>query len=102
MGEETFMAESDGSSLLRYLVNDPEQFASNLAKAIEQAGKAAAAYMKPRETGETSMDMTADLTNVTKTLAHVGEYWLADPARTIEAQRRVAISRMRPGFSGQG
>jgi hypothetical protein len=88
-GDETFMAEFDGNSLLRYMVDDPETFAQNLAKALEQAGKAAAAYLKPRETGETPIDMSADIANVTKTLAHVGEYWLADPARTIAAQNKL-------------
>ena len=88
------MADNDGSSLLRYMVEDPEAFAQNLAKAIEQAGKAAAAYLKPRETGETSMDMSADLANVTKTLAHVGEYWLADPARTIAVQSKLVSGWM--------
>jgi len=83
------MAEFDGSSLLRYMVDDPEAFAQNLAKAMEQAGKAAAAYLKPRETGEASLDMGTDIANVTKTLAHVGEYWLADPQRTIAAQNRL-------------
>jgi polyhydroxyalkanoate synthase len=67
------MADFDGSSLLRYMVDDPETFAQNLAKALEQAGKATAAYLKPRETGETPIDMGADIANVTKTLAHVGE-----------------------------
>jgi polyhydroxyalkanoate synthase len=93
-GKETFMAEFDGTSLLRYMVDDPETFAQNLAKALEQAGKAAAAYLKPRETGETSIDMTADLANVTKTLAHVGEYWLADPQRAIAAQKRLVTGWM--------
>ncbi|MDK9695204.1 MAG: class I poly(R)-hydroxyalkanoic acid synthase [Siculibacillus sp.] len=83
------MADNDGTSLLRYMIDDPEAFAQNLARAVEQAGKAAAAYLKPRETGETPMNMSADIANVTKTLAQVGEYWLADPQRTIAAQNRL-------------
>ena len=46
------MAETEQSPLLRYLVNNPDAFATNLARAIEKAGKAAAAYLKPREAGE--------------------------------------------------
>mgnify|MGYP001438243940 CR=1 FL=1 len=88
-GEVTFMAEIDGNSFLRYMIDDPEAFAQNLARAIEQAGKAAAAYLKPRETGEASLDMSADIANVTKTLAQVGEYWLADPQRALAAQNRL-------------
>ena len=40
------MAETEQSPLLRYLVNNPDAFATNLARAIEKAGKAAAAYLK--------------------------------------------------------
>ena len=84
------MAESEQNPLLRYLVNNPDAFAQNLARALEQAGKAAAAYLKPRETGEAKTDVaTEELAIVTKTLAHVGEWWLADPARTIHAQQRL-------------
>ncbi|MCE1236631.1 MAG: class I poly(R)-hydroxyalkanoic acid synthase [Hyphomicrobiales bacterium] len=83
------MAETEPNPLLRYLVNNPDAFATNLARALEQAGKAAAAYMKPRETGETSDIAGEELAIVTKTIAHVGEWWLADPARTIQAQNRL-------------
>ncbi|TBW33068.1 class I poly(R)-hydroxyalkanoic acid synthase [Siculibacillus lacustris] len=83
------MAETEPNPLLRYLVSDPDAFAHNLAKAFEQAGKAAAAYLKPRETGDTDFGSTDEITRITKTLAHVGEWWLADPARTIEAQKRL-------------
>ena len=36
----------------QYLVKDPERFALNLARMIEQAGKAASAWAEPREKGE--------------------------------------------------
>ena len=36
----------------QYLVKDPERFALNLARMIEQAGKAASAWAEPRERGE--------------------------------------------------
>ncbi len=88
-GKETFMAETEQNPLLRYLVNNPDEFATNLARAFEQAGKAAAAYLKPRETGDAKSDVADELAVVTKTIAHVGEWWLADPARTIQAQQRL-------------
>lgn len=83
------MADTEQSPLLRYLVNNPDAFAQNLAKAIEKAGKAASAYLKPRETGEIEFAPTDEIVHVTKTLAQVGEWWLAEPARTLEAQQRL-------------
>ena len=37
------------SQVEQYLVKDPERFALNLARMVEEAGKAAAAWAKPRE-----------------------------------------------------
>ncbi|BBE71447.1 class I poly(R)-hydroxyalkanoic acid synthase [Oharaeibacter diazotrophicus] len=75
--------------LMRYVVENPEAFAHNLAAAMENLGKAAAAYVEPRETGEVKATLAEELTEVTKTLAKVGEYWISDPQRLVEAQTRL-------------
>ncbi len=72
-----------------YGVRDPEAFARNLARVMEEAGKAASAYLKPREEGKASFDFTDGLTEVVKVLSKVSEYWLGDPERTVEAERRL-------------
>jgi polyhydroxyalkanoate synthase len=64
---------------------DVEEFAKNLARMIEQGGKALAAYMKPREEGRIDGEY-AEFVDVVKTLGHVGEYWLKDPQRAVELQ----------------
>ena len=71
-----------------YAVRDPEALARNLARVVEEAGKAASAYLKPREEGKASFNVT-DLGDIIKSLTKVGEYWLADPERTLEAERRL-------------
>ncbi len=75
--------------MLQYIINNPEAFAQNLAKTLENAGKALAAYIEPREKGEITHDSTDELTGVIKTLAQVGEYWISDPQRAVEAQSRL-------------
>jgi polyhydroxyalkanoate synthase len=65
---------------------DVEAFARNLARMIEEGGKALAAYMKPREDGKLSGEMAEDVTDVVKTVGQVAEYWLSDPKRTVELQ----------------
>ncbi len=79
----------DQGMLLRYMVKNPEVFAHNVARMVEGAGKAAAAYLRPRETGANRGEMADELTTVFKTLANVGEYWLSDPARALEAQTKL-------------
>jgi polyhydroxyalkanoate synthase subunit PhaC len=67
---------------------DIEAFAKNLARTVEEGGKALAAYMKPRE--DRKLDGLSDeLTDVVKTFSEVIEYWLSDPQRAVELQRRL-------------
>jgi polyhydroxyalkanoate synthase len=65
---------------------DVEVFARNLARMIEEGGRALAAYMKPREEGKLKDEMSEDVTDVIKTVGHVAEYWLSDPQRALELQ----------------
>ena len=71
-----------------YAVRDPEALAHNLARVFEEVGKAASAYLKPREEGKLSFDSDS-LTDVIKTLTRLGEYWMSDPERTVEAEHRL-------------
>ena len=57
---------------------DVEVFAHNLARMIEEGGKALAAYMKPREEGKIKGELADNVTDVVKTVGQVAEYWLAD------------------------
>ncbi|MDE2379633.1 class I poly(R)-hydroxyalkanoic acid synthase [Bradyrhizobium sp.] len=69
---------------------DAEAFAMNVARAMESGGKALAAFLKPREGGETPDRPPAELTEMVKTLTSVAEYWLSDDARSSELQTRLA------------
>jgi polyhydroxyalkanoate synthase subunit PhaC len=68
---------------------DVEAFSRNLARIIEQGGRALAAYLKPREEGRDDSQLAEEMAEVIKTLSHVAEYWLADPQRTLELQTKL-------------
>jgi len=68
---------------------DAEAFAMNVARAMESGGKALAAYLKPRESGEVK-DQPTELTEVIKTLTTVAEYWLSDNNRSSDLQTKIA------------
>ena len=68
---------------------DVEEFSRNLARLVEQGGRALAAYLKPREQGRDDREFADEVTEVVKTLGRVGEYWLADPQRAVELQTRL-------------
>jgi polyhydroxyalkanoate synthase len=71
---------------------DAEAFAMNIARAMESGGKALAAYLKPRESGETKDNSPEELTEVVKTLTTIAEYWLSDNERSSDLQTRMAKS----------
>ena len=65
---------------------DIERFSKNVARMVEEGGKALAAYLKPREEGEVKIEPDDEIADVVKTLGHVAEYWLSDPQRAVEVQ----------------
>ncbi|TPL95265.1 class I poly(R)-hydroxyalkanoic acid synthase [Mesorhizobium sp. B2-3-12] len=104
-------AEDGGPSTVeQYLVKDPERFALNMARMIEQAGKAASAWAEPREKGEVRDHVAEPVVDMVKTFSKLSEYWLADPQRALEAQTRLfagymtvwanAIQRVSPNAEG--
>ena len=68
---------------------DAEAFAMNFARAMESGGKALAAYLKPRESGEVK-DQPNEVAEVVKTLTAVAEYWLSDNERSSDLQTKIA------------
>ena len=79
-------ADSSATRAPLYPVPDAEALAHNIALAIEHAGKAFAAYMRPRERGEIKTTIADEVGEMVKSLGHVAEYYMSDPVRAIEAQ----------------
>ena len=87
--EPAAFAVPDVAELERFMVKDPDAFAINMAKMVEQAGHAASAWVKPRESGEKKDKMSEPVADMVKTFSKVTEYWLADPKRALEAQTQL-------------
>jgi polyhydroxyalkanoate synthase len=75
-------------NLIQYMVKDPEKFAMNFARVVEEAGKAASAYLNPRD-NESRSAQAEQINHIVKTLGKVGEYWTSDPQRAMDAQTRL-------------
>lgn len=69
-----------------------DAFALNLARAMESAGQALAAYLQPRETGEIGDQGPGEVGEVIKTFTEVAEYWLSDQTRAAELQMKLGVS----------
>ncbi|MBZ9677204.1 class I poly(R)-hydroxyalkanoic acid synthase [Mesorhizobium sp. ES1-1] len=81
--------DDEPSTVEQYLVKDPERFALNMARMIEQAGKAASAWAEPREKGDVRDSVAEPVVDMVKTFSKLSEYWLADPQRALDAQTRL-------------
>ena len=66
-----------------------EELSRNVARLVEEGGRALAAYLKPREDGRQPDELAGKIAEVLKTLAQVAEYWLSDPQRAVELQTRL-------------
>ena len=88
-------------------IPDFQLLSKNMARLVEESGKAFAAYMKPIEEGHTNPDIADQVEDAVKTFGQVAEHWLSDPKRTIDAQANIAgnmlelWSRTLKRFSGE-
>ena len=69
-----------------YGMPDVEALANNTRRMMELAGRALAAFMRPRETGEIKSTIADDVGEMVRSLGHVAEYYLSEPKRALEAQ----------------
>ncbi|WP_374730660.1 PHA/PHB synthase family protein [Aliirhizobium terrae] len=70
-----------------YFIKDPQSLTMNVARAMENLGRAASEWLQPRERGEIEADaFSAPIGDFIRTMSALTEYWMSDPKRTLEAQ----------------
>lgn len=75
---------------LPYPMPNFDALSRNIAAAMEHAGKAFAAYLRPRENGAIKTTLAEEIAEMIRSLGHVAEYYMADPKRAIAAQTAFA------------
>jgi polyhydroxyalkanoate synthase len=71
---------------------DFEALSRNVARFVEEAGKATAAMMKPLERGEAKGGLPDEAGELVKTLGQVAEKVLSDPQKAVEVQAAIATN----------
>jgi polyhydroxyalkanoate synthase len=71
-----------------------EEMSRNMAQFVEEAGKAAAAYIRPLEEGHSKPALADDVGQMVKTFGRVAEHWLVDPQKAVEAQTQLGMKFM--------
>jgi len=65
---------------------DAETFSINLARVMQEGGRALASYLNPETAGRKTETQSREIAEIIKTLNPVVEYWMAEPARAAEFQ----------------
>jgi polyhydroxyalkanoate synthase subunit PhaC len=76
---------------LRFEIRNPQRFAHNMARLMEEAGNAAAVFLHPTA-NPTHFTLHDDLAPALATLAQVQRAWLQQPYTALEAQGTLGIS----------
>jgi polyhydroxyalkanoate synthase len=88
MGQEQFEA----ARTLGFEIRNPQRFAHNIARLAEEAGKAAAVFLRPLAINPTHFTLHEDLAPALTTLAQLQRAWLQQPHKVLEAQVALWIS----------
>jgi polyhydroxyalkanoate synthase subunit PhaC len=73
---------------------DVEALARNIGRAVEEGGRAMAAYLRPREDGRVKAEVSEEVADAVKALGALAEYWMKDPQRAVEAQSSLLHGMM--------
>ena len=82
MGQEHFEA----ARTLGFEIRNPQRFAHNMARLVEEAGKASAVLLRPHAISPTHFTLHDDLAPALRTLAQLQRAWVQQPHRVLEAQ----------------
>ena len=85
----TAIAKSSGAGAERP-APDVEALAHNIARALEEGGKALAAYLVPRQSGAIKTRVAGEIAEVVRSIGRVAEYYMTDPERALQAQAALA------------
>src|SRR5690606_16025878 len=72
--------------LTAYTIEDPEKFASNMLKMLEQGGRVLSEYVKRADVKPGPYSTASEIAEAGKTLGEILALWAAEPAKLAEAQ----------------
>jgi polyhydroxyalkanoate synthase len=88
MGQEQLEVGRD----LGFEIRNPQRFAQNMVRLMEEAGKAAAVFLQPHTLNPTQHTLHDDLAPALATMAQLQRAWLQQPCTVLEAQSALWVS----------
>lgn len=74
------------ADLTPYTIADPEEFALNLLRLLEEGGRAMTGFLERADAKMGPYSAASEMTEATKTMSDVARVWMTDPTRLAEAQ----------------
>ena len=84
-------ADADWSS---YQISDPEEFVRNMLLLWSEGGRAMAGLLERADAKGGPYSSASEMTEATRIMSEVARQWMADPARTLEAQGELVRGYM--------
>lgn len=75
-----------------YQIRNPEEFARNVLKLLEEGGRAMSGLLERPDAKISAYSAASEASEATKTLGDLVSVWLADPAKFAEAQTSLVTS----------
>src|SRR5690554_1603518 len=69
-----------------YTIEDPEKFASNMLKMLEQGGRVLSEYVNRADSKPGPYSTASEIVEASKTLGEILSLWAAEPGKLAEAQ----------------
>src|SRR5215207_47829 len=79
----------EAARTLGFEIRNPQRFAHNMARLVEETGKAATVLMQPHTIKPKHFTLHYDLAPAFRTLAQVQQAWMRQPYKVLEAQSEL-------------
>src|SRR5215207_5273264 len=76
----------EAARTLGFEIRNPQRFAHNMARLVEETGKAATVFLQPHAIQPTHVSLHDDLAPALRTFAQLQRAWLRQPYKVFEAQ----------------
>ena len=76
----------EAAQALGFEIRNPQRFARNMARLVEETGKAATIFLQPHAIPPTHVTLHDDLAPALRTFAQLQRAWLRQPYKVFEAQ----------------
>ncbi len=71
---------------------DFQRLTYNVARLVEQSGRALASMLKPGEESDIQSGLSGEVGDAVRSLGRIAEHWMSDPSRSVEAQSALAAN----------